>query len=1330
VPAKTLLITGGTAPYTYLWSPGGETTEDITNLAAGTYSLTVTDTNGCTAGASYTVTEPPAITLITSTVDANCGQSDGEATVFASGGSGSYTYLWNDLLAQTTATATGLSAGSYSVIVTDSAGCSDTAAVIINDIGGGTAFISDSTDASCNGDCDGSATVSMSGGAAPFVYSWSPSGGSGATASNLCAGVYTVTVTDNAGCVVIASVTISEPAILAVSVSGNDAVCNGSCDGDATVSVSGGTAPFTYSWNTIPVQTTSTANSLCVGIYNITVTDTNGCTITSSVTIGEPLAITVALASNASHCGLPDGDATATPSNGTLPYTYSWNTIPVQTTANATGLLAGGYTVTITDLLGCTGTGTITVSDTAGPTATITSSFDVSCAGGFDGEATVTVTDGTPPYTFSWNTIPVQDTTGVSTFTATGLTAGTYTVTITDAPGCVTTQSVTINEPPALIAAITSSFDVSCNAFCNGSATVGVTGGTASYTYSWNTTPVQTTATATGLCAGTYNITITDANGCIAATTVIITEPTPLVLAITQTDVSCTGGCDGTATVTPGGGTGAYTYSWNTIPVQTTAIAAGLCAGTYVIQVTDNNGCIESSTVIIGEPVALSVAIITETGVDCNGDCDGYTEASASGGTGSYTYLWSDGQTAALATGLCTGIYTVSVTDANGCINSTTATINEPAVLTNTFSKVDVSCNSACDGQASALVSGGTLPYTYLWNDPLFQTTATAAGLCADTFTVIVTDSNGCSLTDNIIITEPPPVTLSITTTGANCGQADGGACALVSTGVAPFTYQWDDGSLQTTACATGLFSGGYNVLVTDATGCTATEPVTVNNLGAPTFVISSFGDASCFGACDGFATVLVTNGTAPYTYSWDDPLAQTTATATGLCAGNYIITVIDSNGCFGNVSVIIAEPTVLSVTISSITDATCNGDCDGEASVIVSGGTSAYTYQWNDPGLQTTLTATGLCAGTYGVTVSDANGCIATTSATISEPLVITLTTSAVGAHCGLSDGSASVTAVGGNGSPYGYLWTGGQNTATAVNLLAGTYTVVVTDILGCTDSATVTVNDIPPGTATISLIVDVSCNGDSDGTATVSMAGGTPPFTYLWDDGNSQTTVTATGLYAGIYNVDVTDSNGCVVTANAVINQPTLITITPANDSATCNGTCDGKVYAFPAGGTPPYNYLWDDPFTSTTNIVGSLCAGLYTVTVTDNKGCTAIQSTTIVEPTPILLTETHANANCGQADGIATVSVSGGTGPYVYLWSPPGNQTTPFISNVLAGTYIATVTDANGCSEDITITLINLLGPGALISDTNHVSCNGGWICNGECIRGYPALYLLVG
>ncbi|MBL4665045.1 MAG: gliding motility-associated C-terminal domain-containing protein, partial [Nitrospinaceae bacterium] len=997
-----------------------------------------------------------------------------------------------------------------------------------------------------------------------------------------------------------------------------------------------------------------------------------------------------------------DGSANASASLGLAPYTYLWDDDSTQVTPIATGLLAGGYTVIVTDSNGCAGTTTVTVSDSVGPTAAIGSIFLVSCPGGNDGEMTATATDGDPPYTFLWDDGSAQ-----TTATVTGLPVGTYSVLVTDANGCVSSISDVITGPVALSSTISPVTNILCNGSCNGDATVSTTGGTSPYTYVWNDLSSQTTALATGLCAGTYVVQVLDGASCPDSATVIVTEPTVLTSSLIFTATSCNLVCDGTASVSASGGVTPYTYLWDDPSAQTTGTAGGLCAGLVTATVTDANGCVSVSNIAVTEPVALTSNIIQEIGVDCFGDCDGVAEVAPSGGTAPYTFLWSDGQSSALAINLCAGTYTVNITDANGCTVSDTAIITEPADLVNVFSSLDVDCNGNATGTATATVSGGTAPYTYLWDDLGFQTNAIATGLIAGGYCVQVTDSNGCSINECMTITEPVAIAIVIDTTGANCGLADGSACVTVSAGVAPFTYLWNDPSNQTTACATGIASGTYDLTVTDNTGCTALGLAVVSDLGAPTLVISAQGDASCNLGCDGFATVLITNGLPPFTYSWNDTTAQTTALATGLCAGTYVVSILDSNGCTGNIAVTISEPPALNVIISSQIDATCNGDCDGSATGLAAGGTPPYTYQWNDVGTQTTAMASSLCAGVYGLTLIDANGCTDTVSVTIGQPALIVPSVVGNDAHCSLADGSATVTVTGGNGLN-GFLWDDGQNTATAINLLAGTYNVVVTDILGCSQNISVVINDLPAGVATISSAINVSCNGGNDGSATVSMGGGRVPFTYSWNDPAFQTTSTATGLVANTYNVNVTDSFGCVVTASVAIADPPALTLTTVADSVTCNGICDGSATVTGIGGTLPYTYLWNDPLAQTNDSATGLCLGVFTVTVTDNKGCIVTATQVVDEPASISLSEFHSDANCQQSDGIATVTVTGGTSPYTYLWS--NGATTAFINNISAGTYIVTVTDVNGCVQTLSVTIADIAGPVASIIVSGNATCYG--------------------
>lgn len=1288
----TATATGGG---TYSWNTTpSQSTPTASGLAAGTYTVTVTSANGCRTTQTAIVTQPPVLAATQSQVNVLCnGASTGSATVSPTGGTGAYTYSWSN--GATTATASNLAAGSYSVVITDANGCQITRTFTITQ----PALLVPTTSA-VNATCgasNGSVSVSVTGGTGAYTYSWNTTPAqTTATASNLPAGTYTVTVRDVNGCIRTATATISNTAGPVPVASGTNILCFGASTGTATVSVSGGTTPYTYSWSN--GATTQTINSLAAGTYTVTVTAANGCPGTSSVVLTQPAAALSSTQSqqNVTCNGLTNGSATVSVTGGTTGYTYSWNTSPAQTTATASNLGAGSYNVTITDANGCQIVRPFTITQPTAMTVS-TSSTNATC-GASNGTATVSASGGTGALTYSWNTTPVQ--TGA---TATGLAAGAYNVTVTDANGCSQPATVSVNNNASPTATMGAPTHVSCFGGTNGSATVSATGGTGAYTYSWSNGSI--TATASNLAAGTYSVTVTDAAGCSASSSVVITQPSALTATSSGVNPTCFGGTNGTATVSPAGGTTAYTYSWNTTPSQSTVTATGLTQGTYNVVVTDSKGCTVNSTVTLTQPTAVAPTA-TGSPVSCFGLSDGSANASATGGTGSYSYSWAPtGGTAAIATGLVAGTYTVSVTDGNGCLGTTTAIVTQPAALTTTTSSTPASCNGSSDGTVTATPAGGTPNYTYSWSS---GTSQTVSGLPAGTYPVTITDANGCTVNSSATVTQPSAILLTSTNGTVFCGQANGSVSVNATGGTGAFTYSWNTAPSQTTATATGVGTGTYSVTVTDANGCTANSTASVSNNTGGTASATSV-NVSCFGGSNGSATASMSGGTAPFTYTWSTSPAQYNATANNLTAGSYTVTITDNNGCSGTATVGITEPAQVTASTTTVA-ANCNGSATGSATVSASGGTGAFTYSWNTTPSQTGATASNIAAGTYSVSVTDANGCTISTSAIVTEPTAIVLSTTTVSENCVAGNGSATVTATGGTpGAGYSYSWstTPSQSNATASSLSQGTYTVAVTDANGCIAQTSATVGTIPGGTAAISTF-DVSCNGDNDGSATVSMSGAaTAPYTYSWS--NSQTTATAVNLIAGNYSVTVTDSFGCVATASGTVNQPATLLASVLQTNVTCNGGTNGAASVSATGGTAPYTYSWSNG--PTTSNISNVPAGPYSVIVTDNNGCVKSASFTITEPTAIVVTETsHTDATCNQSNGASTASASGGQGTFfTYNWTP-GPYSGASVSNLPANTYIVTATDASGCTAMLPVTIQNLSGPAITLTSTD-VSCFGG-------------------
>ncbi|MBL4706441.1 MAG: PKD domain-containing protein, partial [Flavobacteriales bacterium] len=546
-------------------------------------------------------------------------------------------------------------------------------------------------------------------------------------------------------------------------------------------------------------------------------------------------------------------------SGGTAPYIYS---IAGPTSASSGsgffgGLPAGNYTVTVTGAGGCVTTATVTI---AGPTPVVvlTTIVDETCDGDCNGSIDISASGGTPGYTYDWTDIGgpsnVED--------RTGLCDGTFTVIVTDNNGCSQTLPLVVN-PGILMNAVITPIANQCltgNSFTfnGGSSTVGVT----SYNWNFGDAGTGTGAAPTHVYAssGTYTVTLTVSDGtCSDVVTQNVTVFDMPIVAASGTNISCFGLSDGTVSAV-GSITSGYTYAWD-IPAAGAA-QSGLGAGAYTVTVTDVNGCTATDAYTVTEPPLLVVAA-TGTNASCNGVCDGTLDGTISGGTLPYTISWSGGPSSGTEdqTSVCAGAYTLTVTDANGCVQTASYTVTEPALLTATSTSTNVSCFGVCDGTLDATIGGGTLAYTYSWGGGPTPTLEDQTSVCAGAYTLTITDANGCVATTNSTITEPPLFTVTVTGTDASCnGVCDGTVSSVVTGGTGLITYAWDNGA-GVAATATGLCANTYSLIVTDANGCTAAGSYTVTE--PPLLVVAATGtNVSCNGVCDGVLDGTISGGT------------------------------------------------------------------------------------------------------------------------------------------------------------------------------------------------------------------------------------------------------------------------------------------------------------------------------------------------------------------------------------------------------------------------------------------------------------------------------------
>ena len=759
---------------------------------------------------------------------------------------------------------------------------------------------------------------------------------------------------------------------------------------------------------------------------------------------------------------------------------------------------------------------------------------------------------------------------------------------------------------------------------------------------------------------------------------------------------SCDGFTDGSVTATPSGGSGNYTYAWNT--GSTGNSIAGLSSGTYTVTVVDDGDStsVSASTTLTAN--APLTATATQTDVCNTTDVD----VSVSGGDGNYTYAWSNGATGTSQSGLAPGQYCVTVTDGGGCADVGCVTVVAPlsADLVTTI----LNCANFCDASVTALVSGGVAPYTYAWNTG--STGPVLPNVPIGTYTVTITDGNGCQIVESATVTAPPPLTVDITSSNPDCGTGQtGSATATGMGGVPPYSYAWSNGA--TTQTISNLAPGVYTVSVTDQNSCVTTESVTIIAAGDLTLSVSTTGSADCDGPT-GTATVTVTGGTAPYTYAFSGGINNGSATAQFLPAGNFSVTVTDANGCEAMADFTVGGLGGLEIAIDA-TPAAC-GQGGGTAGVMIISGTGPFTYEWSTGA--TTPVITGLAGGTYSVTVIDANGCDDSETVTIDSGADIMVSGMSFDASCGNgADGSIALTVMGGD-TPYSYSWSNGvTGTNILSNLAAGAYSVTVTDAGGCVTTETFTVGE----PALITVLVNTNNAGctSATGSATVTASGGTGGFTYAYTGGTANGN-SVVGLAAGNYTVTVTDQNGCTGTANFTINADGgNLSASVTTTDAGCAGD-EGTASVNVSGGTAPYTYAWSNGASGPA--ISGLTAGSYSVTITDAQGCTTTVSGTVdagANTVAVGITTDAGVGSCTDADaGQLTATASGGTAPYTYAWS--NGMTTATISGLTAGTYTVTATDANGCTATATATLSGSNAIGDLVFNDNN---ENGILDNGD-------------
>lgn len=968
-------------------------------------------------------------------------------------------------------------------------------------------------------------------------------------------------------------------------------------------------------------------------------------------------------------------------------------------------LTAGVYSIDILDNGGCLESYDFEVPSPDLLIPSISLDQSISCNGASDAVLSADVIGGTGPYNFIWSSGNSNN----ESVSEVG--PGLLALELIDANGCVSDTAIQVEEPQALIAIGIDDF-VPCQGDETGTASVIVNGGSFPYSYSWDVSPIDTNAIY-NLSSGTYSVVVTDASMCTSNVEVNIAESAPIIVDFVSTPVSCGDGGDGTLTAVPSGGlVGIFIFEWDAnAGGGFNATATDLDAGNYSVTISDLAGCeVEASGIVqSNEDIQLEVNTL-EPG--CWYTDDGQAEIEVVLGTYPYTFTWSDGlSTDSLRNDLMSGTYFVTVADDDQCEAIAQIDLISPDSIDLSFNTIDPTCDSFSDGEIVVSASGGAGSYSYDWGGG--NNTETLSNVPSGLYSVTVLDGNLCEQTGEIELMNPDQISLDLIITDANCfSSTDGSVQVVPSPGpISDYTISWVDG--QNSFTAIGLGFGDYGFTVENTEGCTQDGIAAVSH---PDALVLDFDttDDSCVNSPAGEVNAIVTGGTEPYNYSWDG-LSGNSSDQTGLLQGVYSLTVVDDNGCAINGFAEINAPEPFTFEVLPI-DTDCFEGQNGSASINVLTGGNPVTYTWSNNTSDPVVS--NLNAGTYTVTVIDENDCTSSNDFEIEQPAQITAEFDLTNPACyDSADGVIEVTEVGYGGisadpANFDFNWLViNQNGLVANGLEGDTYTVLITDVLGCVKEEELTLVSPTEMIQVIEIETPVSCIGESDGSLLVTTFNGTGPYDYQWgSNSNNQIGNIASNLIAGTYEVSVTDANGCLSEASFDLPEPEAFAYTYLADSVSCYGYSDGQATLFVEGANNSYTYDWGNQSgQSATN----LAAGVYAVTVTDIVGCSFVAEVEVGSPTDLLSSYFTEDVDCyGQNNGMIGIEIEGGSSPYEYtLYPVDDNQADNVFENLGQGVYEVVVEDSKGCSysfENININepapLLVDLGSDTLLQDLN--------------------------
>ena len=1264
-------VSGDATPFTYLWSDNS-TSENISGLAAGSYTLTATDTNGCADDSTFTIINSNQPEFTFDITNATCGNQNGAINLSVSDTTGPVTYLWN-INNLTTQDISNLASGIYTVQITDGGNTCviNGTATVLNQNAPVVTF--EVTPSLC-GQNTGAIDVIVTGGTGTITHSWS----NGATSEDLLNvpfGVYTDTISD-ANCEVIITATIINSNQFTASAEIVNPTCSSPTSGEINVlfNNNGGAQPFTFNWSPNTSDFTQSVSNLASGTYQVIITDDANCADTLITTIAPLPNISLSTTKVDATCGNNDGSINLSVSGGSGSYIFEWSN--AESTEDISNLAIGEYTVVVRDSAdtSCSSTTQVTIligNQPASSYAITNSSCTIN-----DGAVNLTLTPTSIDYTFEWS--------GPNGFNATtqdinGLAAGEYTIIILDTlSNCALNDTVIVNlnQAPELTATVQ---NTSCGQD-NGLIDITITGGTQPISVLWdNFSIVQDQI---NLAPGQYSVLVSDGANCTVNGTYEILPSTQPTISSVSVNPTC-GNDTGSVSVIITDATNPILYNWtfNGSDFSNADSLENLAAGTYILEAIDGAGCTLLDTSVLVYPNSPTLST-TVTNTQCATNT-GAIDLTVTGGSPSYTYYWTfEGDTISNnqnLSALAFGCYNVNVLDANGCEVSTQACVlNENAPVI-TFEVVQPSCNLD-NGSITANLTGGIAPFTFVWASNSSDS-ASVVNVGSGTYELNVTDVNGCEATSSVDLTNTGILLITADQTNASCGNSDGSIELTINGGVLPYTFLWSNNS--TNQNINSISADTYSVTVTDSVGCVVTGQFIITNGNAPEITFTQT-NATCSSA-NGAIDISVSGGSGTYNYLWSgNGVIATDEDQTGLTAGEYSVVVVDEVGlCSDSVTITITNSNSFTVT-PTVTNATCGLD-NGAVSLAIVGGTAPFVYEWCNGSISNS--AINLPTGDCEVTITDNAGCEVIQTFSISSTPAPTLSAAITPATCGECNGAISIT-VSGGAVPFSFDWSNGASVSNINSLCAGSFDLTVTDDSGCDVLGTFVV----PGTPAITLSSDTTQSncGSSTGAINLTVSNGNSPFTFVWNGPgiSNVSTEDLTGISAGSYTVEVTDDDNCEASLTVEVTNSDQPTLTFDVTNATCGAPAGsinltvGSIIGLPT-------ILWTGPnsFNATTEDILNVPAGTYSVTVTAGL-CVATDSATIINSNaPSASISVSNDTICSGEQVTLTIDLIG-TAPFNFSYSN-GVSTIPVV-NFAGNTFTTDITPAN----TTTYTLVSLI------------------------------------